>query len=322
MDTEKLLELTVNNPPPSSSTPSSSSPKSKLSATNHLSSLFKSKNGHFKRYKSFFDELQGQIMEESLPKMVDDRVKELKKTQVPVYVAQGLIMEKQQSQANVAKMIVDVIQQERENLQTEISSDNSQLQQDDLPIWLALKYKFERLHVSDTPCRPSTIRVRHEDNPHNDAHPEGENDAKKAEDLSFPMMTFKKELQDGRANGSIVSITKPDYKNLNKNDIEDMYLLRINGKVEDYAQTGMLWSLSVFIKSTVIWERVYDFQLGVESYQHKKSKKEKRVVRHQEVHKFSDATLKKVLEGLKIYNNDVKHGYVTPSLSKEDSKYL
>ncbi|GJR60444.1 hypothetical protein Tco_1502606 [Tanacetum coccineum] len=29
-----------------------------------------------------------------------------------------------------------------------------------------------------------------------------------------------------------------------------------------------------------------------------------------------------VLEGLKSYNNDVKHGYVTPNLSKEDAEYL
>ncbi|GKC18809.1 hypothetical protein Tco_1020959, partial [Tanacetum coccineum] len=58
-DTEKIQELTVNDPPPSSSTLSSSSPKSKLSATNCLLSLFKPKIGCFKRYKSFFDELQG-----------------------------------------------------------------------------------------------------------------------------------------------------------------------------------------------------------------------------------------------------------------------
>ncbi|GKA42957.1 hypothetical protein Tco_0735617 [Tanacetum coccineum] len=130
--------------------------------------------------------------------------------------------------------------------------------------------------------------------------------------------------------------------------------LPMRKKVGDYAETGLLWSLSVFIQSTVIWERVHDFQLGVESYQqkvnltaptitfhgiekhkmfsivsepvygiiYKNNKKEKRVMRHQEIHKFCDATLKRVLEGLKSYNNDVKHGYVTPSLSKEDAKYL
>ncbi|GKE43465.1 hypothetical protein Tco_1470749 [Tanacetum coccineum] len=103
LNTEKLQEFTVNDPLPLSLTPSSSSPKFKLSATNRLLSLFKPKTGCFKRYTSFFDEFQ------SLPKMVDDRVKELTKTYVPVYVAQGLIMERQQSQADVAKMIADAI---------------------------------------------------------------------------------------------------------------------------------------------------------------------------------------------------------------------
>ncbi|GJY60370.1 ribonuclease H-like domain-containing protein [Tanacetum coccineum] len=62
---------------------------------------------------------------------------------------------------------------------------------------------------------------------------------------------------------------EPDYKNLNKNDIEDMYLMIMNDKVPDYAETGLLWSLSVFIRSSVIWERVHDFQLGIKSYQQK-----------------------------------------------------
>ncbi|GJX42995.1 hypothetical protein Tco_0259671 [Tanacetum coccineum] len=127
-------------------------------------------------------------------------------------------------------MIADAIQQERENLRSEISSqindaisnhiplqvdssirnymsghifhvnppqatptsvqeqqqqlyltmrDNPQLLQDNLPIWLALKYKFKRLHVATTPYRPSSIHPRDQDDPHDDAHPEGENGAKK-----------------------------------------------------------------------------------------------------------------------------------------------
>ncbi|GJZ22550.1 hypothetical protein Tco_0559589 [Tanacetum coccineum] len=58
-----------------------------------------------------------EVIEESLPNMVDDRVKELTKTQVPLYVAEGLIMERKQNQVDVAKMIADAIQQERKNLQ-------------------------------------------------------------------------------------------------------------------------------------------------------------------------------------------------------------
>ncbi|GKA62229.1 hypothetical protein Tco_0761748 [Tanacetum coccineum] len=131
-----------------------------------------------------------------------------------------------------------------------------------------------------------------------------------------------------RANDCIISITEPDYKNLNKNDIKDIYLLITNSKVPNYAETGLLWSLSVFIRSSVTWERVHDFQLGIESYKqkvnrtaptisfpgiekhkmfsiiyepvhgiiYKNSKKEKRVMRHSEIHKFCDATLNRVLE--------------------------
>nr|GEW71245.1 hypothetical protein [Tanacetum cinerariifolium] len=55
---------------------------------------------------------------------------------------------------------------------------------------------------------------------------------------------------------------------------------------------------------------------------YKNSKKEKRVMRHQEFHKFCDVTMKRVFEGLKSYNNDVKYAYVTHNLSKEDVEYL
>ncbi|GKB75960.1 hypothetical protein Tco_0942855 [Tanacetum coccineum] len=124
--------------------------------------------------------------------------------------------------------------------------------------------------------------------------------------------------------------------------------------VPDYAETGLLWSLSVFIKSSVIWERVHDFQLIIESYQqkvnltaptisfpgmekhkmfsiiyepvhgiiYKNSKKEKRVMRHSEIHKFYDAILNRVLEGLKSYNNDVKYGYKQRDLTEDEVEYL
>ncbi|GKA43734.1 hypothetical protein Tco_0736458 [Tanacetum coccineum] len=151
-----------------------------------------------------------------------------------------------------------------------------------------------------------------------------------------------------------MSITEPDYKNLNNNGIEDMYLLIMNGKVPDYVETGLLWSLSVFIKISVIWEIVHDFQLGIESYQQKVNltaptisfpgvgkhkmfsiiyepvhgiifknrKKEKRVMRHSKIHKFCDAMLNRVLEGLRSYNNDVKYGYEQRELNDDEVEYL
>ncbi|GJY66404.1 hypothetical protein Tco_0468642 [Tanacetum coccineum] len=484
----------------------------------------------------------------------------------PVYLAEGLILERKTTKEETKRLISKAILQERGRMQAQISSqiqnaiDNAipslvdasvrsymsghilhvhpaqvqsssvpeqqyqlylamkvdpLLQQQDIAIWLALQMKFEKTQVPQTACRSSAIRTRDQDDPHDDAHPEGENSAKRQktseyeayvsgesssgqvnveepgpstsgnqeqddefdfwtdsyasdddeiptkqvtqdimEEISltideaklkkmademlrqryllylkkgnsglekivlslhkFPAIVFndddieertsrwvnkcikkfnpyarygvenwknphakifyirrqkepgrpKEEIYSNskivqviktfwelghehkfiteivarRANDCIVSITEPDYKNLNKNDIEDMYLLIMNNKVPDYANTGLLWSLSVFIRSSVIWERVHDFQLGIESYQQKinltapiitfpgieeydvfsivyklvhgiiytNRKKEKRVMRPSEIHKFCDATLRRTLEGLKSYYNDVK----------------
>ncbi|GKC87583.1 hypothetical protein Tco_1148232 [Tanacetum coccineum] len=79
--------------------------------------------------------------------------------------------------------------------------DDHQLQQDDLPIWLALKYKFERLHVSDTSCRPFAIRPRDQDDPHDDAHPEGENSAKRQKTSEHGTYVFG-ESSSGQDNNS------------------------------------------------------------------------------------------------------------------------
>ncbi|GKA55810.1 hypothetical protein Tco_0754882 [Tanacetum coccineum] len=341
------------------------------------------------------------------------------------------------------------------------------LQQQDIAIWLALQMKFEKTQVPQTACRSSAVRTRDQDDPHDDAHPEGENSAKrqktseyeayvsgesssgqvnieepgpstsgrdehqyhidqmknflqsdivwesrkeilvsphprkitplvkscqrdpKAPTLSlinqdllylkkgnsgpekivlslrkflaivfndddFEETVFTVDIVARKANDCIVSITDPDYKNLNKNDIEDMYLQIVNNKVPDYANTGLLWSLSMFIRSSVIWERVHDFQLGIESYQQKinltvptitfpgikeydvfsivyepvhgliytNSKKEKGVMRHLEIHKFCDATLRRTLEGLKSYYNDVKYGYVQKELTNDEVEFL
>ncbi|GJX82010.1 hypothetical protein Tco_0331491 [Tanacetum coccineum] len=531
-DTKKLQELTVTD---TKTTPSSRSPSTNLSKINRLLSLFK-------RYKNFFQELQGrytylfehlktrflsrksfdtladhlqEVMVESLPTMVDTHIKEQVKKQVP-------------EQAKISSKIQNAIDN---HIPSQVDAS---LQQQDIAIWLALQMKFESLQVPQTTCRSSAVRQRDQDDPHDDAHPEGENHVKwqksseyeayseyyasdddeiptkqmsqdimeevsltidegklikmvdkmlrqrctledehqyhidqmknfmksdvrdpEAPPLSlinqdllylkkgssgpekivlslhkFPAIIFndddieeqtsrwvnkcvkkfnpyarygvehwknphakifyiRKQKEPGkpkeviysnskiiqviktywelghehkfiteivarRANECIVSITEPDYKNLNKNDIEDMYLLIMNGKVPDYAETGLLWSLSVFIRSSVIWERVHDFQLGIESYQqkvnltaptisfpgvekhkmfsiiyepvhgiiYKNSKKEKRVMRHSEIHKFCDATLIRVLEGLKSYNNDVKYGYVQRELTNDEVEYL
>ncbi|GKC47831.1 hypothetical protein Tco_1065553 [Tanacetum coccineum] len=127
-----------------------------------------------------------------------------------------------------------------------------------------------------------------------------------------------------RTYGSIVSITEPDYKNLNKNDIKDMYLLCVNDKlgVKSYQRKVNLTAPMITFPGIKMYKMLSIVSEPVYGIIYKNIKKEKRVMRHQEIHKFYDTTLKRVLEGLKSYNNNVKHGYVTPSLSKEDAEYL
>ncbi|GKA88211.1 hypothetical protein Tco_0809975 [Tanacetum coccineum] len=127
---------------------------------------------------------------------------------------------------------------------------------------------------------------------------------------------FITEIVARRANDCIVSITEPDYKNLNKNDIEDIYMLIMTGKkVNLTAPTITFPGIEEHDMFSIIYEPMHGIIYN-------NSKIEKRVMRHTKIHKFCDATLNRVLEGLKSYNNDVKYGYVQKDLTKDETEYL
>ncbi|GJV74343.1 hypothetical protein Tco_1494338 [Tanacetum coccineum] len=108
--------------------------------------------------------------------------------------------------------------------------------------------KLQELTVPKTTCRSSAVRPRDQDDPHDDAHPEGENsnqeqvddydfwtDSYASDDDEIPTKQVSQDIMEEeivvkRANECIASITEPDYKNLNKNDVDDMYLLIMNGR--------------------------------------------------------------------------------------------
>ncbi|GKE02460.1 hypothetical protein Tco_1390443, partial [Tanacetum coccineum] len=178
-DTKKLQELTDT----PHTTSSSSLPHKKLTKTNRLLSLFKTKPTRFKRYKSFFHELQGRygylfahlrerfmprksfdtladnlhnVMVESLPDIVDKHVKkkvmqhvpEQVQNQVPVYVAEGLILERKKAKEETERLIAKAILQEPHSQTSSVPEEqyqlylamkaDPQLQQQDIAIWLAL----------------------------------------------------------------------------------------------------------------------------------------------------------------------------------------
>ncbi|GJT36240.1 hypothetical protein Tco_0926659 [Tanacetum coccineum] len=144
-------------------------------------------------------------------------------------------------------------------------------------------------------------------------------------------LDFMEQIIVMRENDKTDSFSEADFKYLNKNDIEDLYYLCRNKKV-NYRETKLMNSLITFTKIRVIWERVHDFQLGIKSYQVKvnlivptftfpgieayepysivdkpytsliylNSKDEKQVMYLVEIMKFCDATLEKVLKEVKL----------------------
>ncbi|GJU98139.1 hypothetical protein Tco_1327410 [Tanacetum coccineum] len=115
--------------------------------------------------------------------------------------------------------------------------------------------------------------------------------------------------------------------------MEQIIVMRENDKWKfKYRETKLMNSLITFIRSRVMWERVHDLQLGIESYQVKvnltapiltftgieayelysivdklntgliylNNKDEKRVMYLVEIVNFCDATLEKVLKEVKL----------------------
>ncbi|GJU53103.1 hypothetical protein Tco_1226817 [Tanacetum coccineum] len=320
LDTEKLQELTETDLKPSSSTLSSSSPKSNITAINRLLSLFKFMP--IKKFNVLAQHLQ-EIMEELLPTMVDDRVKELTKTQVldDPYDDAHPEGENKAKRQKTSEHGTFVFGESSSGQDFESEPDD-----DEIPTKKVLQELVDEMsHTIDEAKlrkveiikeilvlphlqRPIPVIQSCQRDPKAPALSLVNQDLLKNVKMDRQFIT---EIVARRANGSIASITKSDYKYLNKNDIEDMYLIIVNNKVDDYAETGIKKCKVFSIISELVYGIIY-----------KNNKKEKRVMRHQEVHKFCDATLKRILEGLKSYNNDVKHGYVTPSLSNEDAEYL
>ncbi|GJX18862.1 hypothetical protein Tco_0221539 [Tanacetum coccineum] len=112
-------------------------------------------------------------------------------------------------------------------------------------------------------------------------------------------LDFMEQIIVMRENDKLDSFSEADFKYLNKNDIEDLYYLCRNKKV-NYHETKLMNSLVTFIRSRVIWERVHDFQLGIKSYQIKVNLTAPTLTFPVEIVKFCDATLEKVLKEVKL----------------------
>ncbi|GJY27452.1 hypothetical protein Tco_0403219 [Tanacetum coccineum] len=200
-----------------------------------------------------------EAMEDSLPNMVDDCVKEVTKTQVPIYVAKGLTHPSEVTDDDE----LPVVQSCQRNPKAPVLS-------------LANQDLFEKIVLS--------------------LH-------------KFPAFIYPNDDIEERTSRWVEKYVKKfnPYARYSVLHCIESYQHKVNLTAPTITFPG----IEKYKMFSIIFEPLYGII-------YKNNKKEKRVMSHQEIYKFYDATLKRVLEGLKSYNNDVKHGYVTPSLSKED----
>ncbi|GJS75115.1 hypothetical protein Tco_0724996 [Tanacetum coccineum] len=143
---------------------------------------------------------------------------------------------------------------------------------------------------------------------------------------------YLREIILRRADYKEYKISEKDFKNLHPNDFEDLFLLNIQEKLNHLPKTdktSLHTAVNMWIRNLVIRNRVGDLQLGIESYQtkinlerpnwdaadyyfkedytivpkpravvYRDRNDQRKLMRLNELHKFSDGTLTRVMEKL------------------------
>ncbi|GJR25701.1 hypothetical protein Tco_1101933 [Tanacetum coccineum] len=117
-----------------------------------------------------------------------------------------------------------------------------------------------------------------------------------------------------RDDNKLYTFKEGDFKRLRLQDIEDMLILLVQGKltnlnVEDCLAFGV--SLRMFTRSIVIQRRVEDLQLG---FIYLNKDKKNRLMRIDELHKFSDGTLDDVRTALNDRLKGIKMEYLPKTI--------
>ncbi|GJS95350.1 hypothetical protein Tco_0802318 [Tanacetum coccineum] len=270
-------------------------------------------------------------------------------------VEETLKLERENTKADIVAMVAEAERKEQECTRATLSSqmkDDKQACDVDLPIWLIV----EPCRVDA--FRSRDHEYHHDD----DARPEGESSPKGRTRLSMKedlSVQIRRELapifhsceRDPNA-PLMILINKYLFYLTNGNSETRKYVLSL------HKYHAVPFPENALKERNTQWlchlERVHDYQLGLESYQqkvnltaltltfygiekeklltitsdplvgliYKNSKKEKSIMDINEIQKFCDATLKRVLEKVKKFNLDVKHGYTNPYLSKDNAEHM
>ncbi|GKE08387.1 hypothetical protein Tco_1411938 [Tanacetum coccineum] len=129
-----------------------------------------------------------------VPLMVNKTTNDgIKKNLIKV-VAEGFRMEREKVKNNIAAMVAEPVRKEQDRtwveLLLQVTNDAANNHKNaDLPIWLALKYKYEKTAPYVKPCRVVDVRTHDHEDHHDDARPEGESSAKRQKTSKHGMYT-------------------------------------------------------------------------------------------------------------------------------------
>ncbi|GJV17885.1 hypothetical protein Tco_1363208 [Tanacetum coccineum] len=127
-----------------------------------------------------------------------------------------------------------------------------------------------------------------------------------------------------RDDDKLYKFKEGDFNRLRIQDIEDMLLLLVQGKLTNLTVKERLAfniSLRMFTKSIVIQRRMEDLQLGVESYQKKLNlTKPDTLMRSDELHKFSDGILNDVQTALNDRLKGIRMKYLPQTIWRQSDR--
>ncbi|GKE95691.1 hypothetical protein Tco_1580546, partial [Tanacetum coccineum] len=108
---------------------------------------------------------------------------------------------------------------------------------------------------------------------------------------------YLEEIVVKRSDQQLYKFKEGDFVALHLNDIEDMLLLTVQHKLfhlDRNVIVDFIVALRMFIRTLILKRRVEDIQLSVERIVYEDRDKQNRVLRADELYKFSDGTLKSV----------------------------
>ncbi|GKA31322.1 hypothetical protein Tco_0717627 [Tanacetum coccineum] len=121
------------------------------------------------------------------------------------------------------------------------------LQQQDIAIWLALQMKFEKTRVPQTACRSSAVPTRDQDNPHDDAHLEGENSAKRQKTSEYEAYI------SGESSPGQVNVEEPGPSTSGNQEQDDEFDFWTDSYASDDDEITTK-QMKNFLQNDIVWE--------------------------------------------------------------------